>query len=235
MDLLAAIGISLFACGGDPVSIDAATSDAVTSLIDASETSIDGALGPDSGPVDTTASFFVTSIGNGPAAGNLGGLAGADEHCTALATMAGLGARTWAAYLSTATENARNRIGNGPWSNVHGDLIAANVVILHADGIPAALVINENGESIDLINAHDIVTGSGQDGWFTSSLPNCQDYTSNSPNDYTVVGHADGGGVGQGGISGTVAQSWNSAHITQCDQAGMQATAGRGHLYCFGR
>jgi len=39
-------------------------------------------------------SFFLTSngIGNG---GNLGGLAGADNHCQTLAQAAGAGARTW--------------------------------------------------------------------------------------------------------------------------------------------
>lgn len=44
--------------------------------------------------------FFVTGngIGNG---GNLGGLAGADNHCQTLAQAAGSGAKTWRAYLST--------------------------------------------------------------------------------------------------------------------------------------
>src|SRR6187200_1622255 len=45
-------------------------------------------------------SFFITStpIGKG---GNLGGLAGADAHCQALAAAVGAGNRTWRAYLST--------------------------------------------------------------------------------------------------------------------------------------
>ena len=45
-------------------------------------------------------SFFVTSVGLGKGA-NLGGLAGADAHCQALATAAGAGNKTWHAYLST--------------------------------------------------------------------------------------------------------------------------------------
>src|SRR4051794_21305834 len=61
-------------------------------------------------------SFFLTSAGidNG---GNLGGLAGADNHCQTLAQAAGAGAKTWRAYLSTQavdgqpTVNARDRIG----------------------------------------------------------------------------------------------------------------------------
>src|SRR3954447_26551777 len=70
-------------------------------------------------------SFFVTStgIGNG---GNLGGLAGADNHCQTLAQAAGAGAKTWRAYLSTQAAdgqpavNARDRIGKGPWQNSKG-------------------------------------------------------------------------------------------------------------------
>ena len=44
--------------------------------------------------------FFVSSVSIGDG-GNLGGLAGADAHCQSLATAAGAGNRTWAAYSST--------------------------------------------------------------------------------------------------------------------------------------
>src|SRR4051794_16864433 len=70
-------------------------------------------------------SFFLTSIGIGNG-GNLGGLAGADNHCQTLAQAAGGGAKTWRAYLSTQTAdgqpsvNARDRIGKGPWKNSKG-------------------------------------------------------------------------------------------------------------------
>src|SRR5438552_11747490 len=81
-------------------------------------------------------SFFVTSngIGNG---GNLGGLAGADNHCQTLAQAARAGARTWRAYLSTQAAdgapavNARDRIGKGPWKNSKGAVIAKDVAELH--------------------------------------------------------------------------------------------------------
>src|SRR5256885_1799433 len=49
-----------------------------------------------------TMSFFVTSVGSGKG-GDLGGLAGADAHCTALATAAGSTGKTWHAYLSSTT------------------------------------------------------------------------------------------------------------------------------------
>ena len=44
--------------------------------------------------------FFITSVGPGDGA-NLGGLEGADRHCQTLAAAAGVGSRTWRAYLST--------------------------------------------------------------------------------------------------------------------------------------
>src|SRR5258708_28059003 len=63
-------------------------------------------------------SFFVTSVGIGNG-GNLGGLAGADNYCQTLGQAAGVGAKTWHAYLSTQEAdgkpavNARDRIGTG--------------------------------------------------------------------------------------------------------------------------
>ena len=73
---------------------------------------------------DQTMSFFVTS-GNPGAGADLGGLAGADAHCAALAQAVGAGDKTWRAYLSTTAENARDRIGAGPWYNAEGIEIAA--------------------------------------------------------------------------------------------------------------
>jgi hypothetical protein len=70
-------------------------------------------------------SFFVTSTA--PGGGDLGGIAGADAHCTTLARAAGSPVtRTWRAYLSLAPMgnqpqvDARDRIGKGPWYNAKG-------------------------------------------------------------------------------------------------------------------
>ena len=82
--------------------------------------------------------FFVTSVGKGNGA-DLGGLAGADAHCQALATAAGSTRTDWRAYLSTtapggdAGVNARDRIGNGPWQNAKGVVVAKSVAELHSD------------------------------------------------------------------------------------------------------
>ena len=100
--------------------------------------------------------FFVTSVGIGKGA-DLGGLAGADAHCQKLAAAAGAGSRTWRAYLSVpphlrrganapavAAINARDRIGNGPWFNAKGELIARDVAHLHnGNNISKATALDE--------------------------------------------------------------------------------------------
>src|SRR3982750_647445 len=87
--------------------------------------------------------FFVTSLGMGNGA-NLGGLAGADAHCQKLASESGrdgAAAKTWHAYLSTQgpnAVNARDRIGNGPWANARGAVVATDLGHLHGDTLEQA-------------------------------------------------------------------------------------------------
>src|SRR5258708_28307562 len=87
--------------------------------------------------------FFVTSVGLGKGA-NLGGVAGADAHCQTLATAVGAGNHTWHAYLSTQAKNhqpasnAPDRIGQGPWYNAKGDMVAHDLADLHGDTIELA-------------------------------------------------------------------------------------------------
>ena len=84
--------------------------------------------------------FFITSVGKGKGA-DLGGIAGADAHCAALAKAAGSKETNWKAYLSTtlpkgdAGENARERIGKGPWHNAKGVMVAKSVADLHSDNV----------------------------------------------------------------------------------------------------
>src|SRR3954463_12304450 len=86
-----------------------------------------GSMQAQVGPQSPNMTFFVTSNGPGKG-GDLGGLAGADEHCQRLGTNAGAGGKTWRAYLSTnaagGAVNARDRIGRGPWQNFKGEVIA---------------------------------------------------------------------------------------------------------------
>src|SRR5690349_2777693 len=82
-----------------------------------------GGTAPAAPPAPMT--FFITSVSPNTGA-NLGGLAGADAHCTKMAAASGApGAtsKTWHAYLSTqgpGAVNARDRIGKGPWHNAKG-------------------------------------------------------------------------------------------------------------------
>jgi hypothetical protein len=109
-------------------------------------------------------SFFVTSAGMGKGA-NLGGLAGADAHCQALATAAGAGGKTWHAYLSTQARpgqpavNARDRIGKGPWYNFKGEMIARDVAHLHGDTLEVARLGNNITKVSDITERGQIVPG----------------------------------------------------------------------------
>ena len=96
-------------------------------------------------------SFFVTSAN--AKGGNLGGLAGADQVCQSLAKAAGAGNKTWRAYLSTSTVDAKTRIGNGPWYNFKGELIAQNVADLHTadkNKISGTTVAHREGHDAEL-------------------------------------------------------------------------------------
>jgi len=190
-------------------------------------------------------SFFVTSAGTGKGA-DLGGLAGADSHCQTLAQAAGAGNKAWHAYLSTQASsgqpavNARDRIGQGPWYNARGQMVAKNVADLHGDTIEAARLGNnmskasiftEKNEAIkgfgDQPNQHDILTGSLPDGraYSDNADHTCKNWTSSS--DGTAqLGHFDRTGGGN--------TSWNSAHPSRgCSQENLVSTGGAGLLYCF--
>lgn len=183
--------------------------------------------------------FFVTSVGLGDGA-KLGGLAGADAHCLALASAAGAGNHRWRAYLSTSAAtgqpavNARDRIGPGPWRNAKGVQVAANLAELHSDrnNITKETALTERGATVngrgDTPNMHDILTGSNPDG--TASPDTCNNWTSNGRRQGRAqVGHHDRKG------SGSNPTSWNSAHRTAgCSQYDLQVAGGAGLFYCFG-
>src|SRR5262245_46002286 len=147
--------------------------------------------------------FFLTSVGPGKGA-DLGGLAGADQHCQQLAAAVGAGAKTWHAYLSTqgnGAVNARDRIGKGPWTNAKGATIAKDVAELHgANNMTKQTVLSEKGEVNngrgDTPNRHDILTGSQPDGtaFAGSEDRTCNNYTS-STQGAVMLGHSDRQGL----------------------------------------
>lgn len=191
-------------------------------------------------------SFFVTSVGSGNGA-NLGGLAGADKHCQTLAAAAGAGNRTWRAYLSAAAAggqaavNAKDRIGNGPWSNVKGVVVAKSVADLHSDAnnIKKDTALTEKGAPVngvgDTPNQHDILTGSQADGTLqAATAPNMDATCGNWTSATDGMGQAQLGHVDRMGGRGAAGMSWNSAHGSRgCSQGNLVATGGNGFFYCF--
>ena len=193
------------------------------------------------GGAKSVTTFFITSVGVGRG-GDLGGVAGADAHCQALAEAEYAGDHTWRAYLSTmATEtepatHARDRIGAGPWYNAEGLLIAANIADLHGDGnrMTKEIATTERLDQVngvgDTPNRHDILTGSRPDGTAFDGAEDltCGNWTS-SDEGRARVGHHDRMGRGDG------ADSWNSAHPSSgCSQDALVGTGGPGLFYCFG-
>lgn len=193
--------------------------------------------------------FFVTSTTH---SGNLGGLAGADAECQRLAAAAGAGSRTWRAYLSThgtqsqPAVNARDRMGDGPWYNANGVMVAGSVADLHGDVQRGSNLINvrtavtETGELVNGFGRpdgapqeHDILTGSDSHGRaFPPGITNegtnltCDNWTSNRPDGQAMIGHHDR-------MSGWNT-SWNSSHATAgCSLEAFNETGGSGRFYCF--
>jgi hypothetical protein len=179
----------------------------------------------------------------------LGGLAGADAFCTQLATAvsATLGAKTWHAYLSTTTVDARDRIGPGPWRNAAGVIIANNVQDLHSQfdagaALDATWPIGATNIALDERGAqvpsnplvHDILTGSNADGTLLTGA-NCNNWTSQATTDIAQIGHSNRTGGGR-------PPSWNSAHSVGCAEppngmnnqpSTVSSGGGRGSIYCF--
>jgi hypothetical protein len=222
------------------------------------------------GPVTTEKfSFFVTSLGGLRALsksedgfggdlrfGEDTGLEGADKICRTLAeeSMPGAGQKVWRAFLSTTTVNAADRIGDGPWFDRLGRVVAANKSDLlqerpkadsaiiddlpneyglpnHTDGNPGC-----SGSSCP--DNHDTLTASGADGnWDGEST--CDDWTSTTADGRPGVGHS-----WPAEKSGT---SWIEAHPAGGCGAGVNlvqsggpggvptvgAGGGYGGFYCF--
>lgn len=197
---------------------------------------------------DAPMSFFVTSE---PNSGNLGGLEGADSICQRLASDVGAGDREWRAYLSTfgtpliPAVHARERIGDGPWHNAKGVMIAASVADLHGDIqrdsnlIYRETALNEKGELVNgrarpegTDNEHDILTGSDSHGrsiqLAVSRRENftCNNWTYDGPDSRAMVGHHD--------RKSSNNTSWNSSHPTAgCSLELFRESGGAGYFYCF--
>jgi hypothetical protein len=192
-------------------------------------------------------SFFLTSVNPGKGA-DLGGLAGADQYCESLAAGVGAGGKNWKAYLSAAAAgsapviNAKDRIGNGPWQNAKGVVIANNLTELHGNNnLNKQTALTEKGETIsgrgDPVNQHDILTGSTDDGRLAIAAAaaaagadtTCGNWTK-SGDGSAFVGHHDRIGANDSAPM----KSWNSSHPSRgCGMDALKATGGAGLFYCF--
>ena len=195
---------------------------------------LSGAVGAQSANM----TFFVTSAGSGKGA-DFGGLAGADKLCQTLAAAVGAGGKTWRAYLSTqgaGAVNAKDRIGDGPWQNAKGVVVAKNNAELHGtNNLNKQTALNEKGEGVngrgDTPNQHDIVTGTQPDGtaFAGSDDKTCGNWTKSGEGS-AIVGHHDRTGVD----TSPPALSWNSSHPSRgCSDPALVSTGGAGKLYCF--
>ena len=213
-------------------------------------------------------SFFVTSLeimrelsgSQDGFGGGLGGLTGADSICQQAAERVGFGAKTWRAFLS-ATDggdgqpvHAIERIGEGPWYDRNGRLIAEDLAGLlqeRPDGDPQTVndLPNEFGEGLqDMGDTHDVMTATNRDGQLDSTDPanTCNDWTST-----TAVpiggGRGEGGGLrlGHSWPAGS-GMSWTTVHSARSCAAGVNliqngggdgssvgAGGGWGAIYCF--
>lgn len=187
--------------------------------------------------------FFVTSRSPGKG-GDLGGLAGADQHCQSLAAGVGAGARTWRAYLSAAPAagqarvDARDRIGQGPWRNAKGEVIADSLATLHSDrnNIDRKTAVDESGRPIDP-SQHDILTGSDENGRLAFShgvAATCGNWTRSSGG-FARLGHHDRyRAEGSEKDLPHWDESWISRHDSiSCSAKDLPTTGSGGLLYCF--
>jgi hypothetical protein len=200
-------------------------------------------------------SFFVTSLAalqelsgsqngfggdlrfgeTGPGAG----LRGADKICAAVAerSMPGTSAKQWRAFLSVTDDgygnqvDAIDRIGDGPWYDRLGRLVApSRADLLHdrprngnatirddlpnEDGVPN----HQPDPTQRAVDNHHMLTGSNADGELYSLSATCQDWTTaygSAANGQPRYGmswpRGGGGGPGGGGRGGMDGSNWISA------------------------
>jgi hypothetical protein len=127
------------------------------------------------------------------------GLRGADKICTEIAesSMPGSGAKQWRAFLSATDDgtgkpvHAIERIGQGPWYDRLGRLVAMNLTDLNNDrpkGADPAIINdfpNETGtpnhdpDGTGQVDNHDMLTGSTNKGMlYGDAKATCKDWTS---------------------------------------------------------
>jgi hypothetical protein len=223
-----------------------------------------GTAGSDPPMLEGNFSFFVTSLramrelsgSQNGFGGDFGGLSGADQICQTIAMGQGAGHKTWRAFLSATTGGATggavhaiDRIGEGPWYDRRGRLVAMNKAGLlmqrpAGDMAIAANLPDENGELLNQngTDDHDVLTGSNMQGRLFSMNrgDTCNDWTSaGGTTGRPMLGHSWPARSGM---------NWIQAHQAPGCAAGAQlvqigppqpgdrsvgAGGGYGGIYCF--
>jgi hypothetical protein len=224
-------------------------------------------------------SFFVTSLGamrrlsrsqdgfgGDLRYGEATGLAGADKICAEVAELAlpGAGAKPWRAFLSATAGgpnggpvHAIDRVGDGPWYDRLGRLVAANKAdLLHPRprGADPAIVNdlpNEHGipnhkdgapGCIDFWcpNNHDVLTGTNELGRLYSTNPDstCNDWTSAEPQGRPWCGHSWPREVSGVNWMSSLAEGGCAPGVNLIERGGARmptvgSGGGYGGIYCF--
>ena len=182
------------------------------------------------------------------------GLDGADKICQTIAADEGFGGKTWRAFLSAfkgpdgMQVNAIDRVGNGPWYDRRGRLIAMDKAGLLAGNRPAgdpqtvSDLPDEKGEGRPKTtpnDTHDVITGSDRTGKLRARTmaDTCMDWTAATGRGTIGMGHSWPAGSGM---------HWIQAHTEPTCVAGVNlvqngpgngssigAGGGWGGFYCF--
>jgi len=178
------------------------------------------------------------------------GLAGADKICQTIAAGVGAGGKTWRAFLSVVRGpeggpgHAIDRIGEGPWYDRNGRLIAMNKADLIAEDRPkgdpqtVSDLPDENGMGARALgDTHDAITGSNREGRLRSNnlASTCQDWTSASGGNGVGAGHSWPANSGRSWVQvHAVPGCTPSVNLTFTPNTrGIGGYGGWGGFYCF--
>ncbi len=168
-----------------------------------------------SGCGSTSNTVFVTSTAYN---GNLGGVAGANADCAAVASAGGLSGtyKAWVA-VTTGTDDPATTFTQStiPYKEVGGTVIASNWAGLTSGTLTNAITLNESGVSVGAGSVHTNVATNGTAYTSGSSATgNCLGFTTNSVSDQ-----------GNYGSTPSTTSTWTYGGSAVC-------TANY-HLYCF--
>jgi hypothetical protein len=204
--------------------------------------------------------------------GEATGIAGADKICTELAeySMTGAAQKGWRAFLSATTAgpnggpvNAIERVGQGPWYDRLGRIVAlttADLANVRPQGADPAIIndlpneygIPNHAPDGVVVDNHHVMTGSNEMGMLAENNPRitCQDWTSAVGTDgQPRVGMSwprSMGGMGMGGGNQWISDH-NEAGCAPVDfdliansfggaapgAVGVGSGGGYGGFYCF--